>query len=55
MVCGSCSDSTAPLVYLDYTQARVCDKCYDLLLKGKLLENATSTYIDTFGILGKLY
>ncbi|KAJ7351870.1 FYVE, RhoGEF and PH domain-containing protein 5 [Desmophyllum pertusum] len=33
VVCGSCSDSTAPLVYLDYTQARVCDKCYDMLLK----------------------
>lgn len=33
VVCGSCSDSTAPLAYLDYTQARVCDKCYDLLLK----------------------
>ncbi|KAL9960559.1 hypothetical protein ACROYT_G034034 [Oculina patagonica] len=33
VVCGSCSDSTAPLAYLDYTQARVCDKCYDMLLK----------------------
>ncbi|XP_073229814.1 uncharacterized protein [Porites lutea] len=33
VVCGSCSESTAPLAYLNYTEARVCDKCYDLLLK----------------------
>ena len=36
VVCGSCSESTAPLAYLNYTEARVCDKCYDLLLKGGL-------------------
>ena len=34
VVCGSCSENTAPLAYLNYTQARVCDKCYDVLLKG---------------------
>ncbi|RMX53301.1 hypothetical protein pdam_00015255, partial [Pocillopora damicornis] len=33
VVCGACSESTAPLAYLEYNQARVCDKCYDLLLK----------------------
>lgn len=33
VVCGSCSENTAPLAYLNYTQARVCDKCYDVLLK----------------------
>lgn len=33
VVCGSCSESTAPLVYLNYTEARVCDKCYDKLLR----------------------
>ncbi|EDO48232.1 predicted protein, partial [Nematostella vectensis] len=35
VVCGSCSDNLAPLTYLDYAQARVCDMCYEVLLRGK--------------------
>ncbi|XP_048588201.1 titin isoform X2 [Nematostella vectensis] len=33
VVCGSCSDNLAPLTYLDYAQARVCDMCYEVLLR----------------------
>ena len=44
-MCGSCSESTAPLAYLNYTEARVCDKCYDLLLKGGLPFFGVRNYI----------
>ena len=47
VVCGSCSDSTAPLAYLDYTQARVCDKCYDMLLKGDFSNSLIIHLVNT--------
>lgn len=35
MVCGNCSDNKAPLQYRNFQADRVCDDCYEYLLKGK--------------------
>lgn len=33
VVCGVCSDNKAPLMYMKFQTARVCEDCYDYLLK----------------------
>ena len=35
VVCSSCSSNKAPLRYLEFDSARVCDPCYEALEKGK--------------------
>ena len=35
MVCSLCSDNKAPLRYMKYQPARVCDDCFDKLKKGQ--------------------
>ncbi|XP_014246193.1 FYVE, RhoGEF and PH domain-containing protein 6-like isoform X1 [Cimex lectularius] len=45
VVCGTCSNNKAPLQYLKFQSARVCEECYDYLLKefedpaNKIFEN----------------
>ena len=34
VVCSTCSANKAPLRYLEFDSARVCDSCYDSLEKG---------------------
>ena len=36
VVCSNCSANKAPLRYLEFDSARVCDTCFDILEKGKL-------------------
>ena len=40
VVCSTCSANKAPLRYLEFDSARVCDSCYDSLEKG--------TYLNTY-------
>ena len=35
VVCSNCSANKAPLRYLEFDSARVCDTCYDILEKGE--------------------
>ena len=35
VVCSTCSSNKAPLRYLDFDSARVCDTCFEAIEKGK--------------------
>ena len=37
VVCSTCSANKAPLRYLEFDSARVCDSCYDSLEKGSII------------------
>ncbi|XP_060844397.1 FYVE, RhoGEF and PH domain-containing protein 6-like isoform X2 [Rhopalosiphum padi] len=54
VVCSSCSENKAPLRYMKFQSARVCDDCYDYLLKefeDKILEMRQSSSNTDFEIL----
>ena len=34
IICGNCSENKAPLRYLMYKPARVCDECFEKLARG---------------------
>ena len=38
VVCSTCSSNKAPLRYLDFDSARVCDTCFETLEKGNELQ-----------------
>ena len=42
VICSNCSSNKAPLRYLEFDSARVCDTCYDILEKGMYI----STYSE---------
>lgn len=42
VVCGACSDNKAPLPYLKFEAARVCDECFDALKK--LIDQLVADY-----------
>ncbi|XP_025425999.1 FYVE, RhoGEF and PH domain-containing protein 6-like isoform X3 [Sipha flava] len=54
VVCGNCSENKAPLRYMKFQAARVCDDCYDYLLKefeDKMIEMRQESSITDFEII----
>ncbi|XP_050529267.1 FYVE, RhoGEF and PH domain-containing protein 6-like isoform X2 [Daktulosphaira vitifoliae] len=57
VVCGSCSENKAPLHYMKFQSARVCDDCFDYLLKeveDKIVELRQGSNFGNLDILNKL-